>query len=85
VVPAPDYPALYPVGDEVAARVLAVRLETACAAAWRYLYAVAASTQSVDPSLRAEAQAALTASAVRATRWRVRSATTPATVAFPGL
>jgi hypothetical protein len=39
-----DYPDLYPVGGPDTARSLAVRLEDECAAAWRYLYAVAATT-----------------------------------------
>lgn len=78
VAPAADYPALYPVPDARAARRTAVRLEQDAAAAWRALYAAAA----VDPGaagLRATAQAALTAAAVRAVRWRGRS------VAFPGI
>ena len=42
VPPEADYPQLYPVDTAVQARELAVRLERGCAAAWRYLYAVAA-------------------------------------------
>jgi hypothetical protein len=82
LTPAPplaDYPALYPVPDAAAARALAVRLEDGCAAAWRYLYLQAASTPGARAErLRPAAQAALTASAVRAAQWR------RATVAFPG-
>ncbi len=78
---AADYPALYPVPDDTAARRLAVRLEQDAAEAWRALYAAVAA----DPhgarsgALRAAAQGALTASAVRAVRWRGRS------VPFPGI
>ena len=78
--PPADYPQLYPVSGPHAARALAARLEDECAAAWRYLYAVAASTS--DPAAtarRAEAQGALIASAVRATRWHGSS------VPFPGI
>jgi hypothetical protein len=79
VAPLADYPALYPVRDAAAARALAARLEDACAAAWRYLYLQAASTAGArGRQLRPLAQAALTASAVRAAQWR------RATVAFPG-
>jgi hypothetical protein len=84
VAPLGDYAGLYPVNGASAARALAVRLETACAAAWRFLYATAAAQ--VPPSdARAPAQQALTASAVRATRWRLAAGTSPATVAFPGI
>jgi hypothetical protein len=77
---AADYPDVYPVDDAAAARALAPRLEDDCAAAWRYLYAVAAATSGPQASgLRRSAQVALTASAVRATRWR--GTTDP----FPGL
>lgn len=80
VAAAADYPDVYPVADAAAARALAPRLEDDCAAAWRYLYAVAAATAGTQAAgLRRSAQSALTASAVRATRWR--GATTP----FPGL
>jgi hypothetical protein len=86
VAPAADYPALYPVGDARTARLLAVRLEDQCAAAWRYLYAVAAdSAEARAPALRARAQGALTMSAVRATRWRRAARLPRSTVAFPGL
>ena len=84
--PAADYPDLYPVTSAAQASALAPRLEDDCAAAWRYLYAVAAG--STDPratALRTGAQSALTASAVRATRWRKSLDPAAATVAFPGL
>lgn len=84
--PAADYPDLYPVADADQAAALAVRLEDGCAAAWRYLYAVAAGPAgSGMKALRATAQGALTASAVRATKWRKVTDPSAATVAFPGL
>lgn len=84
VTPLADYPELYPVGDAASARALAVRLEQACAAAWRYLYLQTASTPSAPSGLRATAQSALTASAVRTTRWRALTTTAHATTPFPG-
>jgi hypothetical protein len=84
VAPLGDYPRLYPVSGAKAARALAVRLETDCAAAWRFLYATAAAADG-NRTLCGQAQQALTASAVRATRWRIAAGTSPATVAFPGL
>jgi hypothetical protein len=84
--PAADYPSLYPVRDAASANRLAVRLETSAATAWRYLYAVAAeATGPAASTARAAAQAALIASAVRATQWRVQVDPGAATVAFPGI
>ena len=83
---AADYPELYPVSSAAQASALALRLEQDCAAAWRYLYALAAEDPSAQArAVRAGAQVALTASAVRAVQWR--RITTPASpsVAFPGL
>lgn len=81
----PDYPRLYPVPDAGAARRLAIQLEDDCAEAWRYLYFRAASTAGAPARvLRTPTQAALTASAVRATRWRAIATPTRATTAFPG-
>jgi uncharacterized membrane protein len=86
IAPAADYPTLYPVADAEAARGLAVRLEQDTAAAWRFLYAVAAGTTDTAASeIRAAAQAALTASAVRATQWRLAAHAATPTVAFPGI
>jgi hypothetical protein len=86
VAPQADYPALYPVADGAAARALAIRLEDDCAVAWRYLYLQAASTtQPQAKALRAPAQEALTASAVRATRWRALRNPAKATTPFPGI
>jgi Domain of unknown function (DUF4439) len=85
-LPAADYPALYPVRDTHSAQRLAIRLETDAAAAWRYLYAVAAEALDAPATAaRTSAQAALIASAVRATRWRVLVDPDQATVAFPGI
>ncbi|MDQ2748770.1 MAG: ferritin-like domain-containing protein [Actinomycetota bacterium] len=84
--PPADFPALYPVRDARSAHGLAVRLEQDAAAAWRYLYAVAAETPGASAApARTRAQAALIASAVRATRWRLRIDPAKATVAFPGI
>jgi len=87
VAPQPDYPGLYPVANATAARRLAVRLEQNCATAWRYLYAALAEDGPTSPptGLRATAQDSLTASAVRAVRWRKAAGVSPSTVAFPGV
>lgn len=82
-VPArPDYPLPFAVTDAGTARRLALGLESACAAAWRYLIAVAGAD---DRDVRAAAQAALTASAVRALRWRRLVQPDRPTVPFPGI
>jgi cytosine/adenosine deaminase-related metal-dependent hydrolase len=86
VAPRADYPTLYPVPSARAARALAVRLEDACASAWRFLYAQAASGAGAGATgLRTSAQSALTASAVRASRWRVIVDPARPTTAFPGI
>lgn len=86
VPPQADYPGLYPVTDGAGARRLAVRLERDCAAAWRFLYAQAASASGrAAAERRAEAQTALTASAVRTTKWRLLLDPGNATTAFPGI
>jgi hypothetical protein len=85
--PAVDYPALYPVADPAAARALAIRLEDGCAEAWRYLYLQAASVhhdRHAARRLRALAQQALTASAIRAARWRAVVTPGQAAQPFPG-
>ena len=87
-VPVPaqaDYAALYPVASAKAAQKLATALEDAAAAAWRYFYAELADDATAPATLRAQAQAALTASAVRATQWRVVAGARVPTVAFPGI
>jgi len=84
--PAADYPSLYPVPDARSAQRLAIRLEQDAASAWRYLYAVAADATGAPPAAaRTAAQAGLTASAVRATRWRLLVNPAAASVAFPGI
>ena len=86
VPPAADYPDLYPVTDARSAQRLAARLETDAATAWRYLYAVAAEALGAPSApARAAGQAALIASAVRATRWRAMLDPASATVPFPGI
>jgi Domain of unknown function (DUF4439) len=85
VAPRADYPQLYPAATGPAARRLAVTLEDDCAAAWRFLYLQAASDPGrLAATLRGSAQTALTASAIRAARWRQRIAPDRATTAFPG-
>lgn len=85
VAPLADYPALYPVAKPAAARDLAIQLEDDCAAAWRFLYLQAASSPSgLAQAVRRPAQDALTASAVRAVRWRALVSPTHATRPFPG-
>jgi hypothetical protein len=97
--PEADYPLPFPVDDEQSAQRYATALEVAAASAWRYLVAVAADPnvnradgadrEGVDtgqlPLIRAAAQAALTASALRAMRWRQLTAPANATVPFPGI
>lgn len=81
-----DYPALYPVPDAAAAQRLAVVLEDACSAAWRYLFARAAGSSGARATtLRSAAQKQLTGSAVRAVQWRVVVDPAKATTAFPGI
>jgi hypothetical protein len=81
--PAGDYPALYPRAGSP--RTLAAELEDDCAGAWRFLYAQAAAAGQTETAVRSEAQAALIASAVRATQWRKLSGATHRVQAFPGL
>jgi hypothetical protein len=90
--PLADYPSLYPVASSKDAEALAIRLEDDCSNAWRALYAACApqalpNAQVAAPpaDLRASAQKQLNASAVRATRWRMRAGVTPLTHPFPGL
>jgi hypothetical protein len=80
--PQGDYPALYPAANKPGQ--LAVTLEDECAAAWRYAYLMAAEGKNTI-GVRKQAQQALSASAVRATQWRVRLHSTHPTVAFPGV
>jgi hypothetical protein len=82
VAPLGDYPGLYPLAK--APGRLAAHLEDECAAGWRYLYSVAAATTAAGAA-RTTAQRELTASAVRATQWAVRSHSGRPVVAFPGI
>jgi hypothetical protein len=77
-----DYPGLYP--QAAKPRTLAARLEDDCAAAWRYLYAEAAA-ETGRGDVRRQAQTGLTASAVRATHWRMLTHPATAVRAFPGI
>lgn len=81
----PGYPLPFAVAAPAAARQFAVRLESGCASAWRYLIAAAAQTVSSNRPLRTDAQVVLTASALRATRWRRLADPAMPTVAFPGI
>ncbi|GIF10401.1 ferritin-like domain-containing protein [Actinoplanes teichomyceticus] len=74
----PGYQLPFPVEDRAAALKLAVQIEDGVAQAWRPVLPV---TENAD---RADALAALTASAVRATRWRKLARVTPLTLIFPG-
>lgn len=76
-----DYPLPFAVTDAGTAERLAVSLESACAAAWRYLISAAGTRTDVHR----DAQAALTASAVRATQWRRLVDPARPTVPFPGI
>ena len=82
----PDYPLPFAVTGPATAQRFALNLESAGAAAWRYLIAVAAdSPQLPNPTLRADAQVALTSSAVRAMGWRRLVDPARPTVPFPGI
>lgn len=76
------------IADDRSARQLAAQLEDAAAAGWRALLA-AAMTGAVDPGAGAGAGSlaleSLTASALRAYRWRVIDAPADPTAPFPGL
>jgi hypothetical protein len=80
--PQADYPALYPLAADP--RGLAATLEDDCAAAWRAFFAALA-TPDGPAALRRQAQDVLTASAVRATRWRMRAHVAKPVTAFPGI
>jgi uncharacterized protein DUF4439 len=80
--PAGDYPDLYPLAAHP--QKLAASLEDECAAAWRYLFAVASDVAATG-ELRREAQAELTACAIRAVRWRSHLGPKLAVQAFPGM
>jgi len=86
VEPLADYPDVYSASTATAARALAAHLEDDCAAAWRYAYFAASSTTgSLATQVRSAAQTALSASALRATKWRLLIDPAHATIAFPGI
>lgn len=76
----PGYLSPEPVTDTASALRLIITAEIDAAAAWRSVV----ERSSADPDLRGAALEALTAAAVRATRWRVTAGTAPLTVPFPG-
>jgi hypothetical protein len=80
-VPAePGYLTPEPVTDAASALRLVITAENDAAAAWRSVV----ECSPADPNLRGSALEALTAAAVRASRWRAAAGTTPVTVPFPG-
>lgn len=85
VGPAADYPDVYPAGGGTAALAVAAGLEDTAAAAWRYVYSVAAAAGSAGTALRTLSQQNLTACAVRAARWRAVTDPARAAVPFPGI
>ena len=91
ITPAPapaDDAGLSPLPSPAAALALAARIEDDCATAWRAAYAMAAAPGArVTDGLvrRREAQGALSASAVRAARWRKIGGVVPASRPFPGI
>lgn len=80
--PQGDYPALYPLAADP--RDMAATLEDDCAAAWRAFFAALATPDGPD-ALRRQAQDQLTASALRAMRWRLRAHAATPVAAFPGI
>jgi hypothetical protein len=76
----PGYLTPEPVTDANSALRLVITAETDAAAAWRSVV----ERSQADVDLRGAALEALTATAVRATRWRVAANATPRTVPFPG-
>lgn len=77
--PAAAYDLPFAVTGRAGALRLAIHLEDGAAAAWRYVLASAASTQS-----RRLAADALSAAATRAAQWRFIAGAKPYTEAFPG-
>lgn len=74
----PAYTLPFPVTNRVSALKLAADLEDGAARAW---HGAIGATTGADRSFAANA---LIDCAVRATHWRIRSGTKPATIAFPG-
>ncbi|MDQ6938205.1 MAG: ferritin-like domain-containing protein [Actinomycetota bacterium] len=92
VTPSPsdaDYPLPFALDSVASAQRLALRLEDAAAAAWRYLIAAAATadgaTAGATSALRAGALVGLADSAVRSMRWRERIDPLRPTEPFPGI
>ena len=80
VPPEPGYLTPEPVTDVASALRLATTVETDAAEAWRSVI----ERSPAEQPLRAAALDALTAAAVRATRWRAVAGVEPPTVSFPG-
>jgi hypothetical protein len=80
VPPEPGYLSPEPVTDAASALRLVITAETDTAAAWRSVV----ERSPADPDVRGAALEALTAAAVRATRWRQTAGAVPLTVPFPG-
>lgn len=80
VPPEPGYLTPEPVTDAASALRLVITAETDAAAAWRSVV----ERSPADPDVRGAALEALTAAAVRATRWRQTAGSVPLTVPFPG-
>ena len=77
--PAPAYLPPQPVDSAASAIAALVAVESDACVAWRGVL-----ERTDDGALRTSALDALTASAVRATRWRKAAGLTPASIAFPG-
>jgi hypothetical protein len=81
VEPAANYPMPFALTDARAAQQLALRLESACASAWRFVISIV----DAPAALRVDAVTRLTASAVRAVHWRAVTDPSSPTVPFPGI
>ena len=73
------------VSDVTSAQRWALQLEQACASAYRYLLATAATHSATGTASRAAALAGLTGSATSALYWRRRLTPATPTTGFPGL
>ena len=83
LTPRPAEPAYLPpkpVTDQASAIAVLITAETDCGVAWR-----AALERTDDATVRKAALDALTAAAVRATRWRKLGGVAPAAVPMPGM
>lgn len=81
--PRVDYPLPSPLTTAVQAAAYALQLENACAAAWRFVVVRGGDGTDVG-GLKATAVDALSATAIRAARWRALATPDRPTVAFPG-